>query len=120
MSSYVFKFKNEVELEDYAERLAEKFKVKEGQMPLSRDEKDTLTDIFFTALYEIRSRSIYDNERDKFYTNSSFEVIQNFAEDVARRIIGDERANYFDNVFCPIEHTLQEWQKECLDKDKEM
>lgn len=120
--TFSFKFIGEDMIEKTAEKLADGFKVNQGQPQLSRDEKNLIADVFHTALFEIRqnSNSVAKDSSICGINGDDFRIIANFAEDMARRLIGHDRANYWENVNIPLENTMREWDKVAYKKEPEI
>ena len=78
----------DMDIERLVEDFSDNFKVNPRQMPLSRDEKSMIGDIFFSAIMEIRN-------------GGNKETVLSLSERLAGRIIGKDRADFHKEVYAP-------------------
>lgn len=84
------------EIEELSEKMAEEFNVNPDQMPLSRDEKSVMNDIFYAAIYEIVEKGKSETAVSK---EVCYEIILSMAESLACRQIGKNRADFHKEVY---------------------
>ena len=77
------------DIEKKAEDLAERFSVNSNQMPLSREERGMVSDIFFAALMEYKDLPSDDHAAG---------IILDMSKRIIERYIGNNRADLNKNV----------------------